>query len=193
MPFHDLVHQRVCEPAGNGRHGVPPLRRAPGRTAVGYLLDRRPAGEATSFHLPVRGERGRRDLFHRRRHQRPLERVLRRPDRVGGLGAARWCARATTCRRSRSGYGLGFWLHASTDAVILEGYDAGVSFRIDARPALRPAPQTVISNTSDGAWPIARYLEADTALTASRCRGSAPRPADADLPTPLDRGSDHAA
>ena len=26
-------------------------------------------------------------------------------------------------------YGLGFWLHATTDAVILEGCDAGVSFR----------------------------------------------------------------
>ena len=26
-------------------------------------------------------------------------------------------------------YGLGFWLHATTDTVILEGYDAGVSFR----------------------------------------------------------------
>ena len=26
-------------------------------------------------------------------------------------------------------YGLGFWLHGTTDAVMLEGYDAGVSFR----------------------------------------------------------------
>ena len=26
-------------------------------------------------------------------------------------------------------YGLGFWLHATGDVVMLEGYDAGVSFR----------------------------------------------------------------
>ena len=26
-------------------------------------------------------------------------------------------------------YGLGFWLHGTTDTVMLEGYDAGVSFR----------------------------------------------------------------
>ena len=32
-------------------------------------------------------------------------------------------------------YGLGFWLHATTDSVILSGYDAGVSFSSLARPA----------------------------------------------------------
>jgi hypothetical protein len=55
-------------------------------------------------------------------------------------------------------YGLGFWLHASNDAVLLEGSDAGVSFRSVHDPRAR-ATLTVISNTSDGAWPIARYLE----------------------------------
>ena len=55
-------------------------------------------------------------------------------------------------------YGLGFWLHASNDAVLLEGYDAGVSFRSVHDPRAR-VTLTVISNTSDGAWPIARYLE----------------------------------
>ena len=43
-------------------------------------------------------------------------------------------------------YGLGFWLHASSDVVMLEGYDAGVSFRSvhDPRSA---TTHTVISNT----------------------------------------------
>ena len=54
-------------------------------------------------------------------------------------------------------YGLGFWLHASSDAVMLEGADAGVSFRSvhDPRAGIT---HTVISNTSDGAWPIARLI-----------------------------------
>jgi CubicO group peptidase (beta-lactamase class C family) len=56
-------------------------------------------------------------------------------------------------------YGLGFWLHASSDAVILEGCDAGVSFRSVHDPRAQ-ATITVISNTGDGAWPITRYLEA---------------------------------
>jgi hypothetical protein len=41
--------------------------------------------------------------------------------------------------------------------VILEGYDAGVSFRT-VHDSDTPLTYTVISNTSDGAWPIARAL-----------------------------------
>ena len=55
-------------------------------------------------------------------------------------------------------YGLGFWLGQHSDSVILEGFDAGVSFRSvhDPRSGLTC---TVISNSSDGAWPIARRLD----------------------------------
>ena len=40
---------------------------------------------------------------------------------------------------------------------MLEGYDAGVSFRTVHDPDSR-VTHTVVSNTSDGAWPIARHL-----------------------------------
>jgi CubicO group peptidase (beta-lactamase class C family) len=55
-------------------------------------------------------------------------------------------------------YGLGFWLHRSSDTVMLEGFDAGVSFRSvhDPRSNLT---HTVISNSSDGAWPITGRLD----------------------------------
>jgi hypothetical protein len=55
-------------------------------------------------------------------------------------------------------YGLGFWLGQHTNAVILEGFDAGVSFRSvhDPRSAITA---TVISNSSDGAWPVTRRLD----------------------------------
>jgi CubicO group peptidase (beta-lactamase class C family) len=54
-------------------------------------------------------------------------------------------------------YGLGFWLYESSDAVMLEGHDAGVSFRsVHHREAL--LTHTVISNTSDGAWAVAELL-----------------------------------
>jgi hypothetical protein len=55
-------------------------------------------------------------------------------------------------------YGLGFWLHVSSDTVMLEGCDAGVSFRTVHDPHSR-VTHTVISNTSDGAWPITRFLD----------------------------------
>ena len=46
-------------------------------------------------------------------------------------------------------YGLGFWLHESTDVVILAGGDAGVSFRSEHDPS-RNITRTLISNTSAG-------------------------------------------
>ena len=54
-------------------------------------------------------------------------------------------------------YGLGFWLHESTDAVLLEGYDAGVSFWSVRDPG-RDLTWTVVANWSDGAWPLVRHL-----------------------------------
>ena len=54
-------------------------------------------------------------------------------------------------------YGLGFWLHATTDSVILSGHDAGVSFSSLHNPH-EDITATVISNWSEGAWPVARRL-----------------------------------
>ena len=54
-------------------------------------------------------------------------------------------------------YGLGFRLHESTDAVWLEGHDAGVSFDSMHDPA-SDVTYTVTSNTSEGAWPLSRLL-----------------------------------
>jgi hypothetical protein len=55
-------------------------------------------------------------------------------------------------------YGLGFHLHASGDAVWLEGYDAGVSFVSKNQPSTSTT-YTVISNWSNGAWPIVDVLD----------------------------------
>jgi CubicO group peptidase (beta-lactamase class C family) len=60
-------------------------------------------------------------------------------------------------------YGLGFWLHESRDAVKLEGFDAGVSFRSVHDPGRR-ITHTVLSNTAHGAWPITRHLDAQLAI-----------------------------
>jgi len=67
--------------------------------------------------------------------------------------------RSDTAEGSR--YGLGFWRHASGPGVMLEGYDAGVSFRTvhlphRARSRFRHNPH---GHRSDGAWPITRALD----------------------------------
>ena len=45
------------------------------------------------------------------------------------------------------------------DRVMLEGYDAGVSFRTTHSPSTG-ITHTVIANTSEGAWPMIRALDA---------------------------------
>jgi hypothetical protein len=61
-------------------------------------------------------------------------------------------------------YGLGFWLDPTTDAVSLEGYDSGISFRSVHRPSTG-VTWTVASNWTDGAWPLADELALLTATS----------------------------
>ena len=52
---------------------------------------------------------------------------------AGRIVPERWVAEMVRPRSDvpdeEKRYGLGFWLHAARDVVMLEGYDAGVSFR----------------------------------------------------------------
>ena len=57
----------------------------------------------------------------------------------------------------RWAYGLGFWVEREGPVVTLDGYDAGASFRSRHDPTTGRT-WTVVSNTSDGAWPIAKAL-----------------------------------
>jgi hypothetical protein len=54
-------------------------------------------------------------------------------------------------------YGLGFWLHPTGGAVVLEGADAGVSFR-SVHDEAAGVTHTVLCNTTAGAWPVSRLL-----------------------------------
>jgi CubicO group peptidase (beta-lactamase class C family) len=159
VPYHDLVAARVTGPAGMSDTEFLRSDSLPGRAAMGYLF----GGDdprSHVLHLPVRG--------------------------VGDGGAystvadmsAFWTA-AFAGRIVSSGtlatmvqprsqapdpppprrYGLGFWLEPTGDGVYLDGYDAGVSFRSLHRPSAG-LTWTVVSNWSDGAWPVTRALGA---------------------------------
>jgi CubicO group peptidase (beta-lactamase class C family) len=155
VPFHDLVRQRVCEPAGMPDTEFLRTDEPPGRTAVGYLpVDG--VSRSNVFHLPVRGNgdggsystvadiaRFWRSLF------------------AGAIVSVRWVTEMIRLRTAPTakapGYGLGFWLPRPGRIVRLEGYDAGVSFRSEHHPGA-DLTHTVISNSSGGAWPISRRL-----------------------------------
>jgi CubicO group peptidase (beta-lactamase class C family) len=156
MPFHELVRQRVCEPAE--MHATEFLRsdQLPGSAALGYLqLD--VASKTNVFHLPVRGS-GDGGVYSSVADVSRFWRALF----AGQVVSTAWVAELVRPRsdvpQASMRYGLGFWLHKSSDTVFLEGSDAGVSFRSGHDPRRR-VTHTVISNTSDGAWPIARLLD----------------------------------
>jgi hypothetical protein len=55
-------------------------------------------------------------------------------------------------------YGLGFWIRNDRVTTMLTGSDAGVSFR----SAYDPESEflyTIISNESNGAWPVVELLD----------------------------------
>jgi len=53
-------------------------------------------------------------------------------------------------------YGMGMWLAETPGTMTMEGMDAGASFR--STRFNDGTTFSVLSNTTDGAWPIARYL-----------------------------------
>jgi CubicO group peptidase (beta-lactamase class C family) len=154
-PFHELVRRRVCEPAGMGDSEFLRSDELPGRAALGYLTS--DSGSRTNvLHLPVRGS-GDGGIYSTAADASSFWSSLF----AGRIVSADWVSELVRPRsdvpRMSSRYGLGFWLHETSGVVMLEGYDAGVSFRTAHDPR-RKATYTVISNTSDGAWPIARLL-----------------------------------
>jgi CubicO group peptidase (beta-lactamase class C family) len=156
IPFHDLVQNRVCTPAGMRDSAFFRSDELPDRTAVGYLPL---AGRSRSnvFHLPVRGS-GDGGMYSTVADIRVFWQSLF----AGRIVSPPWVAEMvrphSDVPAQSMRYGLGFWLHRSGTAVMLEGYDAGVSFRTVHDPTTT-VTHTVISNSSDGAWSITRRLD----------------------------------
>ena len=152
--FHELVRTLVCEPAGMVDTAFLRSDELPGRAALGYLSV---GGLRTNvFHLPVRGN-GDGGAYSTAADLSVFWNSLFAgriipPERVSEMVRphSEWP------KESRR-YGLGFHLSADSDAVWLEGYDAGVSF-VSLHQPTKSVTYTVVSNWSDGAWPIVRLL-----------------------------------
>jgi CubicO group peptidase (beta-lactamase class C family) len=152
--FHELVAERVCDPAEMDDTAFLRSDELPAQSAVGYLA---PDGlRSNALHLPVRGS-GDGGVYSTVADVRALWKAFF----AGRIVSDKWVHEMTRPRSDAPDhgrrYGLGFWLHASTETVILEGYDAGVSFRSLHDPRT-DTTCTVISNWTDGAWPIAERL-----------------------------------
>lgn len=151
--YHDLVRERVLRPAGMTRTEFLRSDELPADAAVGYLpLDG--VDRSNVFHLPVlaTGDGG---IHTTAADMSTFWRAFFAGDIVDSVAEV-VRPRVDLPEDSRR-YGLGFWLHASTDTAMLVGSDAGASFKSTHDPHTGTTC-TVLSNTSPGAWPIARAL-----------------------------------
>ena len=155
VPFHDLVDQRVCRPAGMTDTSFLRSDELPGRAA--RRLPRRRGVAHQRPAPPGAGQRRRRDLHHGCGRPRPVGRPVRRADRLARTPSRRWCAHAATCRRCRCATGSASGSTTSTGAVSLHGVDAGVGF-VSAHDRDRRFTSTVLCNQTRGAWPVSQRL-----------------------------------
>jgi CubicO group peptidase (beta-lactamase class C family) len=153
--FHELVERRVSDPAGMGNTAFLRSDELPGSAAIGYLYAE--GLRSNLLHLPVRGS-GDGGIYSTAADVYSLWEALF----AGRIVSAEWVAemvrpRSEGLSEERS-YGMGFWLQESGDTVMLEGYDAGASFRTVHDRAVR-VTHTVLSNTTEGAWSVTYRLD----------------------------------
>jgi CubicO group peptidase (beta-lactamase class C family) len=155
VPYHDLIDRCVCEPAGMVDSAFLRSDELPGRAALGYLATG--DGSRTNvFHLPVRGS-GDGGIYTTVRDVSSFWAALFAGRIVSAETVAEMVRPRSTDSEDARRYGLGFWLARAGDVAMLEGSDAGVSFWSAHDPG-SGVTSTVISNSTDGAWPIARLL-----------------------------------
>ena len=152
ISFYDAVQERVLDPAGMIDTGFFRSDELPARAAIGYLGN----GRSNVFHLPVRGA-GDGGLYSTVADMENLWTALFTGRILPAEVVDGFVEPRTDVPAENRRYGWGFWLLPDRLTVMLEGMDAGVSFRSTYdRPS--GLSYTVISNTSLGAWPIARTL-----------------------------------
>lgn len=153
--YQELIAQRVCAPAGMRQTAFLRLDRLPVSAAVGYLPGQ--GWRSNEQMVPARGG-GDGGIYSTLEDLACFWRALYAGQIVPPalLGEALRVQHGVPGQRS---YGLGFWLTPEPPAAYLEGSDPGISFRSRFEPG-RGLLYSVLSNTTRGAWPLVRELDA---------------------------------
>ncbi|MEO6205397.1 MAG: serine hydrolase domain-containing protein, partial [Mycobacteriales bacterium] len=161
MTYRDLAHQRVLARAGMTSTEFFRTDSLPGRAAESYIhVDGQ--WRSNVFHLPVlaTGDGG---IYSTAADLASFWSALVGGRIVPESVVAEMVRPRSTDPEAPRRYGLGFWLHESSDVLWLEGYDAGVSFRSVHDPGTG-LTHTVIGSTDRGAWPLSSLLNAELGL-----------------------------
>ena len=152
--YHDLVEEEVVARAGLDKTSFLRSDELPADAALGYLFEE---GDRTNvLHLPVRGNGdggiySTADDLHAFWGALTAGRIVRE-ETVAAMVRPRFDVPDEGLR-----YGMGVFLGATGPQLIMEGYDAGVSFRSTHNPGTATTI-SVLGNSSEGAWPLVHTL-----------------------------------
>lgn len=156
--FHELVETEVCERAGLANTAFLRSDDLPADAALGYLFA---DGNRTNvLHLPVQGNGdggiySTADDMHTFWQAFVNGRIVT-PETVAEMTRPRSDVPSEGLR-----YGMGVYLGGSGPELVMEGYDAGVSFRSTYDPTTNTTA-SVLGNSSEGAWPIVFLLAGES-------------------------------
>jgi CubicO group peptidase (beta-lactamase class C family) len=152
--YHRLVEEEVCARAGLVETAFLRSDELPGDVALGYLYAE--GDRSNVLHLPVLGA-GDGGIYT---SAADLHRFWR-SFTAGDIVSADTVAAMVRPRHDIPGEGrrsgMGFLLHQTGPALVLEGYDAGVSFWSTHDPGTGTTV-SVLGNSSEGAWPVVGAL-----------------------------------
>ena len=135
VPFHDLVQQRVCGPAGMVHTAYLRSDELPGGTALGYLSED-PSSRTNVFHLPVRGN-GDGGAYSTAADISRFWTALFDGRIVSPAWVAEMVRPRSTLPSGSARYGMGFWLDATGPARPARGLRHGRVVPERARPGHR--------------------------------------------------------
>jgi len=154
VPFPDLMSHHVLAPAGMHDTAFDRSDALDGRTARHYLDQE--GLRSNVLHLPVRGS-GDGGVYSTVADVAAFWSALLADRLISPRSRDLLWEPVSHVPTEAAHYGRGLWVRPATHTVWMEGYDAGVSFRsvLSRAPALIV---TVMSNTTEGAWPVSRQL-----------------------------------
>ena len=159
IPFHALVEARVLRPAGMTDSSFFRFDRLPARVATGYVETKDGGWRTSAESLPIIGgpDGG---MFTTVDNADRLWRAFLAGRILSPSLTSRFLAKAATNTADpHTYYGHGHWILDDGTRMVrfIIGQDAGVSFRSNAYENGTVA--TVVSNTSQGAWPMIRAVD----------------------------------
>ena len=155
VPYHHLVQQRVCAPAGLTDTDFLRSDSLPGSAAIGYLHD--DGLRSNVLHLPLRGN-GDGGISSTAADLHRFWVALFDGRILPPAMVAEFTRTHVAAADDDRGYGLGCWLSADGSIVSVHGFDAGVG-AVSAHARDGSFTYSVLSNKGVGAWPTSVRVE----------------------------------